>query len=58
MTTHRFWPLDYNPEDEIYESVAWDLPGFRPADHRTPGPRNVLTKQRAQPPLKRPRRVR
>jgi len=22
MTTHRFWPLDYNPEDEIYEGVC------------------------------------
>lgn len=27
--THKFWPLDYDPEGEIYENVAWDLPGFR-----------------------------
>ena len=27
----KFWPLDYDPEDEIYESVSWDLPGFQPS---------------------------
>jgi hypothetical protein len=30
MTKRKFWPLDYDPEGEIYENVAWDLPGFRP----------------------------
>jgi hypothetical protein len=25
----KFWPLDDNPECEIYENLAWDLPGFR-----------------------------
>ena len=30
-TTRKFWPLDYDPEGEIYENLAWDLPGFRPA---------------------------
>jgi hypothetical protein len=29
-TTNNFWPLDYDPECEIYENLAWDLPGFRP----------------------------
>jgi len=29
MTTHKFWPWDYDPDGEIYENVAWDLPGFR-----------------------------
>jgi len=29
-TTNKFWPLDYDPEGEIYENPAWDLPGFRP----------------------------
>ena len=29
MKTHKFWPLDYDPEGEIYENVSWDLPGFR-----------------------------
>lgn len=29
MSKSKYWPLDYNPEEEIYESLAWDLPGFR-----------------------------
>ena len=29
MSKRKFWPLDYDPEGEIYENVAWDLPGFR-----------------------------
>jgi hypothetical protein len=29
MKTRKFWPLDENPEGEIYENVAWDLPGYR-----------------------------
>jgi hypothetical protein len=29
MQTRKFWPLDYDPEGEIYENLAWDLPGFR-----------------------------
>ncbi len=29
MNTRKFWPLDYDPEGEIYENLAWDLPGFR-----------------------------
>jgi hypothetical protein len=28
-TANKFWPLDYDPEGEIYENLAWDLPGFR-----------------------------
>jgi hypothetical protein len=27
--TPRFWPLDYDPDGEIYENLAWDLPGRR-----------------------------
>jgi len=30
MIKRKFWPLDYDPEGEIYENVAWDLPGYRP----------------------------
>ena len=30
MSTRKFWPLDIDPEEEIYENVAWDLPGLRP----------------------------
>jgi len=29
MTKRKFWPLDYDPDGEIYENVAWDLPGYR-----------------------------
>ncbi len=30
MSKRKFWPFDYDPEGEIYENVAWDLPGHRP----------------------------
>ena len=29
MDKRKFWPLDFDPEGEIYENVAWDLPGYR-----------------------------
>lgn len=29
MNTPKFWPLDFDPEGEIYENVAWDLPGYK-----------------------------
>jgi hypothetical protein len=29
MNKRKFWPLDFDPEDEIYENPAWDLPGLR-----------------------------
>jgi hypothetical protein len=35
----KFWPLDYDPEGEIYESLSWDLPGLRPKDKVTPSKR-------------------
>jgi hypothetical protein len=25
----KFWPLDDNSEGEIYDNLAWDLPGYR-----------------------------
>jgi hypothetical protein len=25
--TKKFWPLDYDVEDDIFDSPAWDLPG-------------------------------
>jgi hypothetical protein len=28
---NKFWPWDDNPEGEIYDNLAWDLPGFRPS---------------------------
>lgn len=24
----KFWPLDYDSEDEIFENPSWDLPGW------------------------------
>lgn len=33
MSTRKYWPLLYDPEGEIYENVAWDLPGFRRSSH-------------------------
>ena len=41
MNTPQFWPLDFDPEGEIYENVAWDLPGYR---------RGRLPHPPAQPP--------
>jgi hypothetical protein len=29
MEKRKFWPLDYDPEGEIYDNLAWDLPGYR-----------------------------
>lgn len=29
MTKSKYWPLDDDPEVEIYDNLAWDLPGFR-----------------------------
>jgi len=34
MSKCKFWPLDFDLEDEIYENPTWDLPGLR----RTPRP--------------------
>ncbi len=45
MTTRKFWPLDFDPEGEIYENVAWDLPGFR-------GRRRMPSQDGGKPPRK------
>lgn len=29
MEKRKFWPLDFDPEGEIYDNVAWDLPGYQ-----------------------------
>jgi hypothetical protein len=31
----KFWPLDFDPENEIYENLSWDLPGRRPLSKGT-----------------------
>jgi hypothetical protein len=30
ISTKNFWPWEYDHEEEIYENLTWDLPGFRP----------------------------
>ena len=30
MKPLKYWPWFDDSEDEIYDSPAWDLPGFRP----------------------------
>ena len=48
MNTRKFWPLDFDPEGEIYENVAWDLPGFRPSRRRrAPADRPTKKSRRA-----------
>ena len=34
MNTRKFWPLDFDPEGEIYENLAWDLPGYKRSRER------------------------
>ena len=29
MRTPSFWPLDLDWDEQIYDKVAWDLPGLR-----------------------------
>jgi hypothetical protein len=36
----KFWPLDYDPEGEIYENPSWDLPGLRRTSKTRPGGKN------------------
>jgi len=44
MKTCKFWPLDLDPEGEIYENPAWDLPGFR--RERRPHPKRAVRRAR------------
>ena len=45
MNTRKFWPLDFDPEGEIYENVAWDLPGYQRSRESRPTPQRVHTKK-------------
>jgi hypothetical protein len=36
MQKRKFWPFDCDPDGEIYENVAWDLPGYRRRSARKP----------------------
>jgi hypothetical protein len=38
MTNNRFWPLDLDPEEAIYDNPSWDLPGFRSHAHKPAPP--------------------
>ncbi len=35
-----FWPLDYDQEDAIYDSPAWDMPGLKKRKVRPEQPRD------------------
>ncbi|HEX3880810.1 MAG TPA: hypothetical protein VHW24_27700 [Bryobacteraceae bacterium] len=35
-STSNFWPLDFEPEDQIYDNPSWDLPGLRRKRHSAP----------------------
>jgi hypothetical protein len=39
MSTARFWTLDIDLEGQIYDNVAWDLPGFRRSHRSVKQPR-------------------
>ncbi len=41
MITRKFWPLDYDPEEEIFDNVSWGLPGFRASRAIEPGPKRI-----------------
>ena len=43
MKVPKFWPLDYDLDDEIYESIIWDLPGYRTKSQRQPVRRKTGT---------------
>ena len=41
MSKRKFWPLDYDSEDDIFDNVAWGLPGFRASRAVKTGTRRV-----------------
>lgn len=44
MSIRKYWPLDMDPEGQIYDNLAWDLPGYR---RRRPQAARRFTRQRA-----------
>ena len=46
MSNPKYWPLDYEPEDEIYDNLAWDLPGFRRERQVRPKPSRAKSRRR------------
>lgn len=49
---HQYWPWDDDPDGAIYENLAWDLPGFRPA-RRATGKARGTGKNRTMPAVRR-----
>lgn len=48
MNTHNFWPLDLDPEEEIYENLAWDLPGYKRHRENQSCPRTATARMARQ----------
>jgi hypothetical protein len=46
MRALRFWPLVDDSEEEIYENVAWDLPGYRRDEKTRPARHTVRDSSR------------
>jgi len=46
MIMRKFWLWDSDPEDEIYETLAWDLPGYKSSDskHARPVAKSAKTR--------------
>ena len=42
----KFWPLDDDPEGEIYDNLAWDLPGFRGRQTKPRSGRSATSSER------------
>ena len=48
MIKRNFWPLDFDPEGEVYENVAWDLPGYTYRREELKQPRKARARSRSQ----------
>jgi hypothetical protein len=55
MNIRKFWPLDFDPEDEVYETLVWDLPGYRKKAHARV---NLTSPGTAEPPRNKAGRLR
>lgn len=53
MNERKFWPLDFDPEGEIYENLAWDLPGYvHHLGNRTRMNKSLASKPQSQKKLR------
>ena len=53
MIMRKFWLWDSDPEDEIYETLAWDLPGYKHAGYDKP----ISSSKRRKVPSAREKRI-